>query len=66
MVLQTKEGDFLDGRESAVVLAIQYGTFRNNRTERGDGFLVGHELVPGRVFFRAEDVRRLAAERGLL
>lgn len=63
MVLQMTSGDYLNGRESARDLDMAYGTFKNQRTEHGDRFLKGHELVPGRLFFRVEDVRRLAAER---
>lgn len=45
------------------MLNLAYTTFRNYRAEQGDGFLCGYDFIPGRVLFRIEDVRRLAAER---
>lgn len=64
MPLQTATGDYLTSKEAAAYLDMAYSTFTNRRTALGDRFLRGHsDLIAGRVLFRADDVRRLAAER---
>jgi hypothetical protein len=59
MALQMDSGTYLSGKEAAAELGMAYGTFCNKRTTEGDRFLLGHELVTGRIFFRVEEVARL-------
>lgn len=63
MPLITNTDTFLTGKEAAKELGITYQTFANRRCEFRDKFIPGHALLPGRVFFRVEDVQRIALER---
>lgn len=66
MPLLTDRGAFVPSKEAASHLGMAYQTFRNRRADLGDEFLRAHtDIVPGRTYFRLEDVERLAAERGL-
>lgn len=55
---------YLTTTEAAEQIGYSVQTFHNKRSRLGDRFIQGHELIPGRLFYREPDVQQVARERG--
>jgi hypothetical protein len=62
MALEMKAGTYVQAHEAAPLFGWSVGHFSNKRSQLGDSWLQGHELIPGRIFFKLSDVERLARE----
>jgi hypothetical protein len=55
--------EYLTTAEAAEQIGYSVQAFHNRRSREGDRFLRGHELIPGRLFYRQPEVLLAASER---